>query len=79
MEPKTVEFTIPLSLKDFIFDLHQATRMSMRIEDVSLFYEFRFKEMNEKFFEKPHPSPWPEARLVAPECNHDEEFLHFYR
>lgn len=75
-EHKVVEFTIPKPLGDFIFDLHQATRNSMRVEEVVQLYDSKLKEVTEKYFAS---SPWPEARLVANDCGGDTEFLLFYK
>jgi translation initiation factor 3 subunit L len=73
---ETVEFTLPGQIRDFVFDLHESTRMSMRQDDVAHYYEVRFKELTEKYFNK---STWPSAQSVAPECNGDEAFLAFYK
>ena len=76
----SIDFVLPEAIKDFIFDLHQATRRiaggSKQVEDVQRLYEVRFKELSEKYFSQ---SPWPTAANVASECNFDEDFLLFYR
>lgn len=73
---KALEFTLPIPLKDFIFDLHESTRQSMRLDDVQLCYEIRFKELTDKNFAS---SPWPDVKVVSPECRGDESFLIFYK
>ena len=76
MTDSSLDFTLPIHIRDFIFDLHESTRGSMRSEDVTILYETKFKELTEKFFAQ---SPWPSTHVVAPECNHDESFLLFYK
>ena len=71
-----VDFSLPNAIKDYVFDLAEATRMAMRSEDVSQLYDTKFKELTEKFFSQ---SAWPDAKAIAPECNHDEVFLLFYK
>jgi hypothetical protein len=73
---KPLEFTLPVPIKDFIFDLHESTRQSMRLEDVQLCYEITFKELTDKSFASSH---WPEVKVVSPECRGDESFLIFYK
>ncbi len=31
---RTIEFLLPEAIKNFVFDLHEACRLSLRIEDV---------------------------------------------
>jgi hypothetical protein len=71
-----MEFTIPLRIKNFIFDLHQATRVALRADEVQDLYEREFKDITEKLFEK---KPWPEPESFINECRNDEAFLVFYR
>jgi hypothetical protein len=42
-DEKYIDFALPAVIKDFIFDLHDATRRSMRQELVQELYELRFK------------------------------------
>jgi len=72
---EALDFKLPESISNWIFDLHDATRRSMRSEEVSPIYEVQYKELTEKFFEK---SAWPHEKIIAPECNYDETFLIFY-
>lgn len=73
---KHIEFTLPEVLKDFVFDLHDATRRSRRIEDAAPLYDTRFRELSEKYFAQ---SSWPMPDEIASECNNDATFLLFYR
>ena len=72
----SLDFSLPSQIRDFVFDLHELTRVTMRAEDLSQIYEVKFKELTEKYFPQ---SQWPDAQTVAPECNHDDKFLLFYR
>lgn len=71
-----VEFQLPQSIRDYIFDLQDATQRSLRLEEVTPLYDAQFKDLTDRFFPQ---SPWPTAAAIAPECNYDEEFLLFYR
>jgi hypothetical protein len=66
----------PAPVRDFIFDLHQATRRSLRIEDVQKLYDVKFREVTEKYFVL---GPWPSSVSIASECDSDDAFLLFYR
>ena len=66
---------IPSSIRDFVFDLHSATRQSLRLQEVSQGYELKFKELTEKYFAQ---STWPEGEAIASEFNNDPVFLLFY-
>lgn len=70
-----IEIKLPESISNWVFDLHDATRRSMRSEEVSGLYEVEYKELTDKYFSQ---SAWPLSKVVAPECNHDEQFLIFY-
>lgn len=72
----SLDFTLPNQIRDFVFDLHELTRITFRSDDLQQVYELKFKELTEKFFPQ---SQWPDARAVSPECNSDEKFLIFYR
>jgi translation initiation factor 3 subunit L len=73
---KSIEFHLPDAVRDFVFDLHEATRLSQRVEDVQRLYESTYKELTDKYFSH---SSWPTAAAVASECRDDEVFLIFYR
>ena len=75
-EFKQIDFVLPDPLKDFIFDLHQATRKAQIAEEVQPLYDVKFKELSEKYFPS---SPWPTCKQVEEECRFDNEFLFFYR
>lgn len=70
------QFTLPGSIRDFVFDLHQATRISLLLDEVTASYESKYKELTEKYFST---SAWPDSDSVASECNNDKEFLFFYK
>ena len=70
-----MEFKLPESISNWIFDLHDATRRSMRSEEVQPLYEVQYKELTDKFFAQ---TPWPHEKVIAPECNYDDTFLVFY-
>lgn len=76
MGDNSLDFTLPNAIKDFVFDLSEACRLSMRGDDVVQLYESKFKELTDKFFAQ---SQWPDSRAIAPECNHDDVFLLFYK
>ena len=76
MGDNSLDFSLPNAIKDFVFDLSEATRLSMRPDDVVQLYEYKFKELTDKFFAQ---SQWPDSRAIAPECNHDDVFLLFYK
>ena len=63
-------------VRDFVFDLYQASRVAMIPGEVQKLYEVDFKEITDNFFSS---SPWPEPNAISRECNHDEIFLCFYR
>ena len=67
---------LPEPIKDFIFDLHQATRKTRKLEDVQKLYDIKFKELSEKYFAQ---TPWPSPKHVESDCYYDEDFLLFYR
>lgn len=73
---KNIEFQLPEAIKDFVFDLNDATRRSMRIEEVEPLYDVKFKEITDKFFAT---SAWPEPAAIAGECGEDAVFLLLYR
>lgn len=70
-----IEIKLPESISNWIFDLHDATRRSLRSEDVKALYEVEYKELTDKYFSQ---SAWPVSKVVAPECSQDEQFLIFY-
>lgn len=71
----SIEFLMPEPIKDFVFDLYQSSRRSLRTEDVQLCYDKR-NTLSEKYF---NSSAWPEPQSIAAECNNDSVFLLFYR
>ena len=75
-DKKQIEFILPEDIRYFVFDLHDSCRRALRVEEVQINYEIKFKELTEKYFAK---SAWPEAANVAYECSNDENFLLFYK
>ena len=71
-----MEFTLPSNIRDFVFDLHQSTRVSLLLDEVTSSYESKYKELTEKYFAT---TAWPDSESVASECNNDQEFLLFYK
>ncbi len=69
-------FNLPPRIRDFLFDIHEATRKSLRADDVNALYEQEFKEITDKFFPK---GAWPDVKAVAGEVQNDAVFLYFYR
>ena len=67
---------IPSAIRDFVFDLYSASRMSLRLDEVSQAYEVKYKEISDKYFSQ---SAWPDSELIASECQKDEVFLLFYK
>jgi translation initiation factor 3 subunit L len=73
---RTIDFHLPDAIKDFIFDLHSASRRSLNLSEVESQYDVKFREVTEKYFPN---SPWPEPSAIAIECGDDGVFLLFYR
>lgn len=71
-----IDFSLPDVIKDFIFDLFQASRRTSRAEEVQALYDQKFKELSDKYFTQ---SPWPAPEAISRECNDDEVFLLFYK
>lgn len=67
--------TVPTAIRDFVFDLHECVRRSLRLEDVQRLYETKLKEITDGYFGN---STWPEAKVIANEVNNDELFLALY-
>lgn len=63
-------------LKNFVFDLHNAARMALRMDEVYQLYDIKLKEISEKYFAQ---SAWPDATVVQAEFGKDVDFLLFYR
>ena len=71
-----IVFELPQPIRDWIFDVQDATRRALRSSEVAPLYETQFKDLTDRFFPS---SPWPAAQEIAPECNYDEDFLLFYK
>jgi translation initiation factor 3 subunit L len=64
------------AVRDFVFDLHESTRRSLNVAEITVLYDQKLRELTDKYFSS---SPWPDTAQIAPECNHDEDFLLIYR
>ena len=73
---ESLDFSLPGHIRDFIFDLHQSTRVATNSEDVVQYYEVRYKELTDKYFAQ---SAWPDTKAVSGDCGGDEDFLLFYK
>lgn len=71
-----IQFLLPEPIKNFVFDLHEASRLSKRVDDVHVLYETTYKELTEKYFKE---IAWPVPSAIADECRGDEIFLVYYR
>lgn len=72
-------FLVNTPIKDFCFDLHDATRRSHILDDIKRLYEVDFKELSDKYCDK---QPWPAANAIASQCmgfdGPDKLFLSIY-
>ena len=71
---------VPEDVKNFLFDLHDASRNMFDKESVEELYNLRFIELTDRFYDK---QPWPSVELIENECQRDREvdqfFLLFYK
>lgn len=70
------EYKLPEAISNWIFDLHNATRTSLRSEEVQPLYEVQYKDLTDHFFGQ---TAWPIEGVVAQECANDSIFLLFYK
>ena len=70
------EYKLPEAIANWVFDLQDATRNSMRSDEVQPLYEVQYKELTDRFFGQ---TAWPLDNVVAQECGNDEVFLLFYK
>eukprot|EP00903_Cladosiphon_okamuranus_P012323 g11554.t2 len=75
-ETQSLDFLLPESVKDFVFDLHDAMRRAKRVDELETLYNTTFKAVTDAYFKG---STWPEAEVIANQCSNDELFLCFYR
>ena len=68
--------TLPGPIRDFIFDLHFAVRVSRDAEEVQRLYEVKCKEITDTYFAQ---SYWPDVKSVAQEVKNDDLFLALYK
>lgn len=71
-------FMVNDSVKDFVFDLHDATRRSFIQTDIDRLFGTTFQELTEKYYND-KVTPWPSAEEIAGECNNDAFFLCLYK
>jgi translation initiation factor 3 subunit L len=67
--------TVSQEVKDFIFDLHDASRRGLMAEEVKMLYDTKLQELTDQFYGS---SSWPAKDLIVSECSGDAEFLCFY-
>lgn len=69
---------VPQEVRDFIFDLHDASRRSLMGEEVKALYDTRMQELTDQFYSS---SAWPlyNDEAITSECSNDVDFLNFYR
>jgi len=65
----------PDSVKDFVFDLHDASRRSLIPSEQQALYSGTFKEVTAKYFSN---TAWPTPDQIASECDNDQVFLALY-
>mmetsp|Transcript_79 Transcript_79/g.114 ORF Transcript_79/g.114 Transcript_79/m.114 type:complete len:603 (+) Transcript_79:22-1830(+) len=64
-EEHAADFLVNKELKDFVFDLHDATRRSYMTEEIRRLYEVEFVDMSEKYCDK---TPWPSTEAMSRQC-----------
>ncbi|KAL9186285.1 hypothetical protein ACHAXT_005523 [Thalassiosira profunda] len=65
----------PDSVKDFVFDLHDAARRSFIPSEQQTLYLSNFREITAKYFPT---TAWPSPTQISPECGGDPLFLALY-
>ena len=72
------EEDISNTVKDYVFDLHQATRAKLTKEqsEVNDLYGAKFAELSKTFYSD---AAWPAAESIASDVGDDKLFLCFYR
>lgn len=63
------DFMVNSSVKDFVFDLHDATRRARMADEVRRLYVVEFRELCDKYFDK---AAWPDADAVSSQCIGDD-------
>ena len=69
------DYDFPKAVKEFVFDLHDSCRRSMRPDDQKSLYVHQYREITQKYFAA---SEWPSCDVVKDECESDKLFLAFY-
>ena len=62
MEATPEDYLVNQQIKDFVFDLHDASRRSHIAEDLKRLYNLEFKDLSDKYCDK---APWPSAPAVS--------------
>ena len=65
MEATPEDYLVNQQIKDFVFDLHDASRRSHIAEDLKRLYNLEFKDLSDKYCDK---APWPSAPAVSSQC-----------
>jgi len=65
----------PDSVKDFVFDLHDASRRSFMPSELQALYVSSFRELTAKYFPN---TAWPAPAAIASECGNDPLFVALY-
>ncbi|KAL7528838.1 hypothetical protein ACHAXR_006177 [Thalassiosira sp. AJA248-18] len=65
----------PDSVKDFVFDLHDAARRSFIPSEQQSLYQSSFREITAKYFPN---TEWPSPAAISSECDNDPLFLALY-
>lgn len=65
----------PESVKDFVFDLHDASRRSLIPSEQQGLYTSTFREITAKYFPN---TAWPAPSAISSECGDDPLFLALY-
>ena len=75
-EEKPLDYDVVDKVKNFVFDLHDAMRRSLMLEELEVLYSSTFRTVSDENYKT---EPWPAAEVIARQCGNDEVFLHFYR
>ena len=65
MEATPEDYLVNQQIKDFVFDLHDASRRSHIADDLKRLYNLEFKDLSDKYCDK---APWPSAPAVSSQC-----------
>ncbi|KAG5178745.1 eukaryotic translation initiation factor 3 subunit L eukaryotic translation initiation factor eIF3 s [Tribonema minus] len=74
-EEKPLDFDVVSAVKDFVFDLHDAMRRSLQLEELETLYTVTFRKLSDDYYKI---GPWPAADVISNQCGEDQIFLQFY-